>query len=200
LPQSNDNEQGMSELLQIDQNLFFFINEGFQNPFFDATLPWWRNKYFWVPLYVFIASFLILNFQKKGFFIILGLIASIGISDITSSQLIKKTVKRVRPCNDTQIKEGVHLLIPCGGGYSFTSSHATNHFTVATFLILTLGQVFSWIKLPLLLWATSIAFAQVYVGVHYPLDIIGGAMLGIIVGYLTFLLFSKVAGDKNVIT
>ena len=97
--------------------------------------------------------------------------------------------------NDIDLKKEVNLLVPCGGGYSFTSSHATNHFAIATFLILTLGLIFKWIKLPLLFWAASIAFGQVYVGVHYPLDIFFGAILGMSVGYFVFLLFLRFFGS-----
>ncbi|MDF1867069.1 MAG: phosphatase PAP2 family protein [Saprospiraceae bacterium] len=185
----------MSELLQLDQNLFFLINEDLKNPILDVLLPWWRNKYFWMPFYLFLLSFLLLNYDKKGLIIILGLILTIGISDLTSSHFIKKTVERVRPCNDIDLKKEVNLLVPCGGGYSFTSSHATNHFAIATFLILTLGLIFKWIKLPLLFWAASIAFGQVYVGVHYPLDIFFGAILGMSIGYFVYLLFLRIFGS-----
>lgn len=182
----------MTEILQLDQSLFFFINDGLQNSFFDAVLPWLRNKYFWIPLYVFLFFFLFLNFKKKGLILILGLIFSVGIADITSSHFIKKSVKRVRPCNDFEINEEVRTLVRCGGGYSFTSSHAANHFAIATFLILTLGQVFRRIKLPLFFWALFISFAQIYVGVHYPLDILCGAILGVLCGYLGKYFYEKI--------
>jgi len=83
----------------------------------------------------------------------------------------------------------VRLLVHCGRAYSFTSSHAANHFAIAVFISLTLGLLYSWIKWPLLLWAGSIAYGQVYVGVHYPLDVIVGSLVGIIIGYLVAKLY-----------
>ena len=82
----------------------------------------------------------------------------------------------------------------CGAGYSFTSSHAANHFAVATFLIMTIGQILPKIKKWLWLWAASIALAQVYVGVHFPLDVLAGGILGVVLGRLWSMLFLKYYG------
>ena len=79
---------------------------------------------------------------------------------------------------------GVRSLVKCGGGYSFTSSHATNHFAMAAFVLVLFGRRYRWLKAPLWFWAFSISYGQVYVGVHYPLDIFGGALLGIAIGTL----------------
>ncbi len=184
----------MSTLIELDQELFFIINQNWQNAFFDAVLAYWRNKYFWIPLYLFMLSFILINLKWKGWYMILGIALTIGIADTTSSKLIKPTIKRLRPCRDLEIKDQVHVIVHCGSGYSFTSSHATNHFALATFLILTLGAVFKWIRIPLLLWAATISIAQVYVGVHYPLDIIGGALLGTLIGILIGLAYIEVVG------
>ena len=175
----------MSELIQFDEQLFHFINSGLSNSFFDAIMPYWRSKYLWVPLYIFIISFLIINFKKVGIFVLMGLFLTIGISDFVSSNVIKKSVKRDRPCNTTHIANNMELRVHCCGGYSFTSSHATNHFALATFLAMVLGPFFRWIRIPLFIWAASIAFGQVYVGVHYPLDILAGSIVGILIGVLT---------------
>ena len=88
----------------------------------------------------------------------------------------------MRPCNDIIFQDTVELRVDCGGGYSFTSSHATNHFALAMFIIFTLGKKNRWIRWGLILWAGSIAYAQVYVGVHYPLDVFIGSLLGILIG------------------
>jgi len=175
----------MSELIQLDEQLFHLINSGMSNPFFDAIMPYWRSKYLWIPLYVFIISFLLINFKKAGLFVMMGLFLTIGVSDFVSSNVIKKTVKRVRPCNTELLTADMELRVHCGGGYSFTSSHATNHFALATFLTIVLGAFFKWIRIPLFLWAGSIAFGQIYVGVHYPLDVFIGAIVGILLGFIT---------------
>lgn len=181
----------MDSLLALDETLFFIINNDWHVAFLDTILPFWRNKLFWIPLYVFLISFSLLNFKKQGLYFIFAAIIAVGIADSVSSQLIKKTIQRQRPCNQEAMRNQVDLLVPCGGGYSFTSSHAANHFALATFISLTLGGLVKGIRLPLFLWAGIISFAQVYVGVHFPLDVFCGAILGIFVGYIVATFFSK---------
>ena len=110
---------------------------------------------------------------------------TILLTDQIASSIIKPAVHRLRPCNDPAVLPDMHLLVDCGPGFSFISSHASNHFGIAVFLILILRKRFSWITPPALLWATLICFAQVYVGLHYPLDVIGGALLGVVIGMIT---------------
>jgi len=186
----------MSELLQFDQYLFQLFNSAWTTDWLDAMMPVWRNKYFWLPLYIFLISFLLINFGKKGGFLLLFALGTIAIADTLSSQIIKKNVQRVRPCNDPRISDMVDLKVKCGGGYSYTSSHATNHFALAFFLIFTLGIRFRWIKWVLIFWASSISYGQVYVGVHYPLDVISGAMVGMIVGILIATFYSSFRDKK----
>ena len=174
----------MTELIQFDQWLFHIINGEWHNPFLDAVLPFWRTKEFWIPLYLLLAGFVVWKFRKRAFIFLVAAALTVTVSDTISSKVVKTSVQRLRPCNDEMIREEVNLLVHCGAGYSFTSSHAANHFAVAVFLILTLGIVYRWIFWPLLLWATSIAFAQVYVGVHYPLDVFAGGLLGALIGLL----------------
>jgi membrane-associated phospholipid phosphatase len=174
----------MSDLLQYDQYLFQLINSVWTTEWLNKLMPIWRNKNFWFPVYIFLISFLLINFGKKGGFLLLFALGTIAISDTLSSQIIKKNVQRIRPCNDPLISNMVELKVKCGGGYSYTSSHATNHFALAFFLIYTLGVQFRWIKWVLIFWASSIAYGQVYVGVHYPFDVISGAIIGGIIGIL----------------
>lgn len=171
------------DIIQYDQWLFYMLNGAWHNTFFDAIMPYWRSKYVWIPLYIFITSFLLINWHKRGLVLVLFAIATVGAADMASSKLVKPIVQRVRPCNDVGLQFEVRELVHCGGGYSFTSSHATNHFALATFLYLVLGALRKkWIRWALLAWAASIAYGQVYVGVHYPLDVIAGAILGSLIG------------------
>jgi len=186
----------MSELLQFDQYLFHLINSVWTTEFLDTLMPVWRSKYLWLPFYIFLISFLLINFGKKGGFLFLFALATIAVSDTLSSQIIKKNVQRARPCTDDRIVDLVDLKVKCGGGYSYTSSHATNHFALAFFLIFTLGIRFRWIKWVLIFWAASISYGQVYVGVHYPLDVISGAMLGMVIGILMATLYGSFREKK----
>ncbi len=173
----------MHDLIQVDQEIFSFINGTLKNDFLDWLMPILRNKLTWVPLYVVAFISLLFKFKKLGLIITLGAIITFGISDFTSSQLVKKTIERLRPCNDPDFREEVNLLVHCGSGYSFTSSHATNHFAIAFFFITLLGKKYKSLKWTLTIWAASIAIAQVYVGVHYPFDILCGALLGTLIGW-----------------
>jgi undecaprenyl-diphosphatase len=114
------------------------------------------------------------------------MVVAAGLADFTSSTLIKKNVQRIRPCNDIQQFEKIVVRVPCGSGYSFTSSHAANHFAVAIFMIGIFGPVRKWVKPAALIWASTIAISQVYVGVHYPGDVITGGLLGAIIGWIAF--------------
>ncbi|MDZ7879396.1 MAG: phosphatase PAP2 family protein [Saprospiraceae bacterium] len=184
-------------MLHLDQELFYFINNALHVSTLDKIAPYWRSMYLWLPLYVFFISYLFFNFEKKQVAIyLLALGLTVGTADILSSRVIKKTVARLRPCNDETVKLRVKLLVPCGGGYSFTSSHATNHFAVAVFVILTFVGSRKWLKYSLLAWAISIAFGQVYVGVHYPLDVVCGAMLGSGVGWFGAFVYKQKFGHR----
>ncbi len=170
----------IEQLLQWDIQLFQIVNNDWHNSFFNAVLPFLRNKLLWIPLYLFLFVFILINHTNKAIFILLFAGLTIFASDFTSSKVVKPQIERLRPCNDVQLKKSVKLLVHCGQGYSFTSSHATNHFALAMYLILVLQFKGRWL---LLLWAAIISISQVYVGVHYPFDVIGGAILGCLIGY-----------------
>ena len=174
----------IQELFKLDYRLFFFINGKFHNDLLDLILPFFRNKFFWSPLYLFIIAFLLLNFRKKGIIIILSMILAVTISDQLSSSIIKPIFHRDRPCNDIYLQEYVRQLVSCGNGFSFPSSHASNHFAIAILFSFLFFQKYKWIFPLSLLWAGSIAYSQVYVGVHYPSDILAGAICGSLIGLL----------------
>lgn len=168
----------METILQLDYTMFEWINQDLQNGFLDWLMPWWRSKETWLFFYVALILFFIIKYRLKGFYLVVFLAIGVGVSDMISSKAIKKTVQRSRPCKHQKTNETARVLVSCGSGYSFTSSHATNHFCLAVLLILTICRRFKYLKVPLLLWAFSIAIGQVYVGVHFPMDILAGALLG----------------------
>ena len=181
-------------IINWDIQGFEAINTGLSSDFLDAFLPWMREPLFWIPLYVFIVAFIFFNFGKRGIWFVLFITLTVSNSDVVSSRLIKKQVERLRPCNDENV--AVIKRVRCGSGYSFTSSHATNHFAIASFMASTLGLYFKRYRGGLWVWAAIISLAQVYVGVHYPLDILGGALLGTLIGQFWALLFRKYYGNS----
>ncbi|HXH99993.1 MAG TPA: phosphatase PAP2 family protein [Sphingobacteriaceae bacterium] len=184
-------------LIELDQNLFFAINNGLSNSFFDWIMPILRNRYFWVPVYLFMIIFFIRNYGKTGVRILIFLAITFTISDFSSSSIIKPSVKRLRPCNDSEINTTVKDRIACGTGYSMPSSHASNHFAMSLYLILIFYKRWKWILPLAFLWAALIGFAQIYVGVHYPFDILAGAILGSIIAYITATIFNITLSNKE---
>lgn len=175
----------MNEIIEFDHYFFSLLNGVWTNEWLDWVMPYWRNKYFWIPFYLLSAGLLYRKFGKRTFFWALWIIVVVGLADQVSSSIIKPGFKRERPCNDAEIRESARILIPCGGGYSFTSSHATNHFAVAIFV----GLTFRSVLIYMLVWALSIGYGQIYVGAHFPLDVLVGALVGLVLGYLVYFLY-----------
>ena len=180
---------------QWDSWLFLKINTAWTNSFLDSIFPWWREANTWVPLYLFFIIFAFLNFKRKAVPWILFVVITLILTDQISSTYIKNWVERPRPCRDELLMSQVRLILNnCPGGYSFPSSHATNHFGFAMFIFITLKPVLKKWGWLFFVWAATICYGQVYVGVHYPVDILCGAILGSSIGYLTAKLYTKKIG------
>ncbi|MFI5163144.1 MAG: phosphatase PAP2 family protein [Sphingobacteriales bacterium] len=181
----------IDHLVQFDRHLFYFINHDMANAFFDWLMPILREPHTWIPLYIFIIVFSLYRFKKTGLYIIAALLLTFAIADSGSAGLGKGLFKRLRPCNDPSMASTITVRIPCGTGYSFPSAHASNHFAIAACLCFIFGRRWRWIWFWAILWAALVCFAQVYVGVHYPIDVLAGAIFGFLVGWLVSLLFKK---------
>lgn len=180
----------MHKIIALDKALFTRINGHWTNHFFDQVMPFVRVPAFWVPLYLFLFLFAVINFKKHAIPWILLVSATAAATDLISSRIIKPGFGRIRPCNDLELSSSIRMLADyCGQNGSFTSSHASNHFGMAMFLFITLKPIWgNWCWL-FFFWAAFISYAQVYIGVHFPLDVIGGALFGCGVGYLSARLF-----------
>jgi len=178
------------DLLAKDRALFSMINGKWTGASFDTIMPWVRTSNNWVPLYIVLLGFIIYKWKQHAWRWIVLVALNVGLTDQISSHFFKPFFQRLRPCADPEfINQSRLLLAHCSGGFSFTSSHAANHFGIAVFILMTLQPLFKNYRYLFLAWAAIIAYAQVYVGVHYPLDILGGACIGILVGYFNGKLF-----------
>ncbi|MCZ4244887.1 phosphatase PAP2 family protein [Pedobacter punctiformis] len=185
----------IESIQQFDAELFLKIHRGLSNGFFDWLMPLMRNRFFWAPLYLFIIIFCIKQYKKQGYYIIGMILFTFAMGDLIASRLIKPFVARLRPCNDPSLANDIIHRVPCGSGLSFPSAHATNHFAIAIFLICLFYSRWKPI-LPIgLFWAFIISFAQVYVGVHYPVDVTAGALLGTLIGFICSRIFKKLQPD-----
>jgi len=179
----------MEFLLQLDCDLFYLINVGLDSSILDLILIPFRNKDTWIPLYLFFIGYIFINRKLHHPICVLFLILTVAFADQFSSNILKKAVERPRPCHVASQLENNLIKVRCGKGYSWPSSHACNHFALAIFLVLLFGSSPLLIKFLLILWASMISFAQIYVGVHYPIDVLSGAIFGIIIGFLMFGLY-----------
>jgi membrane-associated phospholipid phosphatase len=184
----------LKTLLGWDYAAWYYLNTVWHNDVLDAIVPYLRNQWTWAPLYLFLLLFMTINFGRKGVMWCVFFLLTFAIADQLSASLIKPYVHRLRPCNNPYLQQFVHLLVPCGSGYSFPSSHSANHFALAVFGSITWQRHGKWIWPASLLWATSVAYAQVYVGVHFPLDVVCGGILGALAGILTAKVYNKVYG------
>ncbi|MFZ1329889.1 MAG: phosphatase PAP2 family protein [Chitinophagaceae bacterium] len=180
------------KLVQWDQYLFEKINSDWSNPFLDAVMPFLRNSIHWMPLYLFVLVFVLANFKIKGLWWVVFFLCTIALTDMTGTYVFKHEFERLRPCNDPALADHLRLLLKqCSGGYSFVSNHAANHFGMGTFFFITFRHILkNWVWLGLF-WAGLIAYAQVYVGVHYPMDVFAGGLLGLAFGIAMGSFFNK---------
>ncbi len=169
-------------ILELDKDLFLYLN-GFYNDYWDTVMLMVTRKETWYPFYLIIVFFIIRNYRSKSWMVLLFLALSILASD-QISVLIKETVQRLRPVHEPDIQNLVHNVLRKGGLHGFVSSHAANSFAIFVFstrLFKNRGFYFL-----MFFWAVLISYSRIYSGVHYPFDIIGGALVGWGIGYAFF--------------
>lgn len=169
-------------ILDVDKDLFLFLNS-FHNDYWDTIMLMFTRKETWIPFYVAVIYFFIKNYRKKSWLILLLLALTILASD-QLSVLIKETVQRLRPVHEPEIESMVHNVLRKGGLHGFVSSHAANVFGIYVFTSrIFKNKSYGWL---LFIWAIIVSYSRIYSGVHYPLDILGGALVGWGLGYLFY--------------
>ncbi len=178
-------------VIKCDHAVWYYVNTQWHNAFLDFVIPPFRNPYFWVPLYVFLLVFVPFKFRYKGWLWCVAYLVAFAIADQLTVEMVKPFFHRMRPCRNPLLKNMVHLVVECGSGFSFPSAHAANHFAMSGFIAVTLGKQARWVLPAAIIWAFLVAYAQVYVGVHFPLDVTVGALLGGTIGALTGKIFNR---------
>lgn len=169
----------IAPLLSIDQHMFLWLN-GQHNPFWDVVMQGITYKFTWIPLYLLLMYGIVAGFKRKAVGYLLCIIAIVALSDQVASAFFKPYFMRPRPCHDTLIQSLVHVVGNCGGAYGFVSSHAATGFGIATSINILPTRTLPGARW-LFGWALIYSYSRIYVGVHYPLDILGGAIIGILV-------------------
>jgi undecaprenyl-diphosphatase len=171
--------QTVDTLIQYDQELFLWLN-GMHTPWVDTLMYWITYKVTWIPMYLVLVLLTVKAEGKRSLAILVTVLVAVVLADKITSGLMKPYFLRYRPCHEPVLAGLVHEVSGCGGSYGFASSHASTSFAVAVvwFTLLKDKVKYMWL---LLLWAVIYSYSRVYVGVHYPGDIIVGAMIGALV-------------------
>jgi undecaprenyl-diphosphatase len=179
-------------LNQIDTNLFLFLNQ-FHTPLFDEIMHFISKSYLLMSLILsFVFTISIYYYKKRSWLIILAILFNFGLTDMISARVFKPTFKRLRPCKEEVIKPLVHTYGNCyGGKYGFVSSHAANTMGLAILLTYLFSHKLWWISI-FYPFSVLVSFSRIYLGKHYPFDLIGGWILAALTSLLVIFLFKKI--------
>jgi undecaprenyl-diphosphatase len=167
------------QLNKLDTRWLLRVN-GSHSDFFDTFFAFFTSKETWIPLYLVLLVVIFIKYRRTGIWVALAFILTIVLSDQVSG-LIKDLVQRLRPSHTIALKGLLNLPVGEGGLYGFVSSHAANSFALAVVAASISKSRRIWAIM--IIWAILNAYSRIYVGVHYPFDVICGAILGLLIGW-----------------
>jgi membrane-associated phospholipid phosphatase len=174
----------------LDQDMVVALGCQGRLRWLNSLLVLWRNQFLWLPLYIGFIAWVLERYGNRLGFKLLGTVVLVaGAADFLSAGIIKPMFQRLRPCNNDAMPDCFESLVGCGSGFSFISAHATNHMALGVLCFLLFGHLMGVWRWLLIAWALSIGFGQVYVGVHYPSDVLAGFSVGAVLGWLGYRLF-----------
>lgn len=181
----------LHQIQEVDTQIFLALN-GLHTPWADTFMYWVTQRNTWIPLYALLVIWMIWHYKQRAAGMIASLILTIVVADQTASTLLKPNIQRLRPCHVAYLQNRVHLVVEsCGGTYGFASSHAANSFGLAMAIWLVCSAAgpisnkhkkYLWWFFP---WAAAVSYSRIYVGVHYPFDVLTGALIGCGAAYLS---------------
>lgn len=187
----------LQQLMDWDRRLLVWLNS-FHTDWLDPVMYYTSQTLFWLPLYLFLLYLVIKDFKGDWWIPMIGIAVTILLADQVTSSIMKPYFARLRPSQEPTLVGIIHLVrdhngeIYTGGLYGFASSHAANTFATATFFTLLLRRDHSWIKW-LFLWAAGMTYTRIYLGAHYPGDIVVGTLVGVASAYTGFKVYEWIA-------
>lgn len=179
----------MEIITEFDTKFFLWLN-GFHNEFMDSVMLVITNRRTWIPLYLLLLVYLYRNLKRKKLLVIFSIIITVSLADFVTSGLMKPFFERLRPCYNAELTNLVHVPGKCGGRFGFASSHAANTFSLLGSLLFILGWKNNWTRF-MLVWAVIVSYSRIYVGVHYPADIVVGMLVGFLISLFIHQLTKK---------
>lgn len=195
-------------LKELDRDLLLYLNS-FHTPFLDPIMFWVTKTLFWLPLYLFLLALIIKYFKQDWWIVVIGIVITILLTDRITSGFMKPFFERLRPSREPSLQGLVHLVkdsagkIYYGGKFGFASSHAANTFATAMFFWLLFRHRYRWMW-TLFIWAAAMTYTRIYLGAHYPGDILVGLLIGLLCGWIGYKvqrwIWQKKKGSEQVVT
>lgn len=179
----------LERLKELDQDLFLSLNS-YHTPFLDFIMYWFSDRFIWFPFYGILLLFIVWKLKWKSIYAIVAIIVTIIMADQFTSRFMKPFFQRLRPCHEENLQPLIHMVAGCGGQFGFVSSHAANSFALAMMCWLLFRYKAPWLGLIIFIWAIPVSYSRIYLGVHYPSDVVIGAFIGMIIAWMVYMLYT----------
>ncbi len=187
----------LNSLSALDDQLLLAVNHA-RGPVLDAVMTFASNRLVWFPCYALLIGWLIWHFRRRAILLLPLVVTAVALADSITSRFFKPFFARLRPCHTPALEAQLYLPDGCGGQFGFMSSHAANGFALAVFLLLTLpAGRYRALKTGVFLWATLLSYSRIYLGAHFPTDVLGGALIGAGLGWGAAALFRRYTGPQG---